>query len=231
MTDAEGRRIIDQGSATHETIANADAFIMDSSGQGSRCITYSELLLAIAERLDINTITQLLSGAMQKSRYDSNDNGIVDNAEKVGGFTVQKAVPADAKFTDTVYDDTTVLNLIGQKLNTADYKNFTGATSELEGEPGRVPAPGTIGMYLASEGAWQSPDSVPTANSTKLITSGAVKDALDNIEIDVDSALNPTSENPVQNKAIYQKLVSTAQADNVYHIGFYFDADGDLCQA
>lgn len=25
-------------------------------------------------------------------------------------------------------------------------------------------------------------------------------------------------------------IKSTAQADNIYHLGFYIDADGDLCQ-
>lgn len=42
-------------------------------------------------------------GDMLKSEYDSNGNGIVDNAEKVNGFTVGTNVPANAKFTDTVY--------------------------------------------------------------------------------------------------------------------------------
>ena len=45
------------------------------------------------------------SGDMQKDVYDRNNDGIVDNAEKVNGHTVDSDVPADAKFTDTVYDD------------------------------------------------------------------------------------------------------------------------------
>ena len=40
---------------------------------------------------------------MLKSVYDSDGNGIVDNAEKVNGFTVETNVPANAEFTDTVY--------------------------------------------------------------------------------------------------------------------------------
>lgn len=43
------------------------------------------------------------SGFMKKSVYDTNDNGIVDNAEKVNGHTVLSNVPANAKFTDTTY--------------------------------------------------------------------------------------------------------------------------------
>jgi hypothetical protein len=46
-------------------------------------------------------------GDMLKSVYDTNGNGIVDNAEKVGGFTVAKSVPANAVFTDTTYSNAT----------------------------------------------------------------------------------------------------------------------------
>lgn len=34
----------------------------------------------------------------------------------------------------------------------------------------------------------------------------SIDTALDNVNIDVDSALSPTSENPVQNKAIYATI-------------------------
>ncbi|HAE24041.1 MAG TPA: hypothetical protein DCG33_01765 [Prevotellaceae bacterium] len=49
-------------------------------------------------------------GDMYTSVYDTDADGIVDNAERVNGHTVEKDVPADAKFTDTVYDDTTIDN-------------------------------------------------------------------------------------------------------------------------
>lgn len=48
------------------------------------------------------------SGNMNTSVYDTNTNGIVDNAEKVNNLTVETAVPAGALFTDTVYDDTAI---------------------------------------------------------------------------------------------------------------------------
>nr|DAU31780.1 MAG TPA: hypothetical protein [Caudoviricetes sp.] len=38
---------------------------------------------------------------MLKTVYDTNNNGIVDNAEKVNNHTVLKDVPANAQFTDT----------------------------------------------------------------------------------------------------------------------------------
>lgn len=40
---------------------------------------------------------------MEKSVYDTNSSGIVDNAEKVNNKTVEANVPANAKFTDTTY--------------------------------------------------------------------------------------------------------------------------------
>ena len=49
-------------------------------------------------------------------------------------------------------------------------------------------------------------DSVPTENSTNLVLSGGVWSALQNISVESDSALSGSSENPVQNKVIYEAL-------------------------
>ena len=54
-------------------------------------------------------------GDMKKAVYDGNDDGIVDaadNATTVNNHTVDKDVPSDAKFTDTVYDDTSISNRV-----------------------------------------------------------------------------------------------------------------------
>lgn len=65
--------------------------------------------------------------------YDSDGNGIVDNAEKVNNHTVDIDVPANAIFTDTVYDDTEVRNLIGTKQNKLTSSNAgTGINIENE---------------------------------------------------------------------------------------------------
>lgn len=69
------------------------------------------------------------SGDMLKSTYDNNDNGIVDNAEKVNGFTVAKSVPSDAKFTDTVYDDTELQNAVSSKADKATTLSGYGITN------------------------------------------------------------------------------------------------------
>ena len=45
-------------------------------------------------------------------------------------------------------------------------------------------------------------DNTPTSGSTNPVTSNGVYQALQNVDIDVDSAMSTTSENPVQNKVI-----------------------------
>jgi len=61
------------------------------------------------------------TGDMEKSVYDTNDNGIVDlaeNANKVNNLTVETAVPQNAVFTDTTYSI---------KDGELSEKNFTSA--------------------------------------------------------------------------------------------------------
>ena len=47
---------------------------------------------------------------------------------------------------------------------------------------------------------------------------------------DVDAALSTTSINPVRNSVVTGKMKSTSQEDAIYHLGFYLDENGDLCQ-
>lgn len=80
-------------------------------------------------------------GDMLRDTYDTNQNGIVDNAEKVNGHTVEIDVPHNAKFTDTTYtagegifiDENNVIrntqtsaewgNIIGDITDQVDLKN------------------------------------------------------------------------------------------------------------
>lgn len=103
MNIEEGRRIIDQTATS--SIADDDVLIIDSSGVGSRKITYKDLCAAVAVTLGISDIKSTADGAMQKNAYDTDGNGRVDDADKVNGHSVESDVPADAVFTDTVYDD------------------------------------------------------------------------------------------------------------------------------
>ena len=56
-------------------------------------------------------------GVMTKSVYDTNNNGTVDNSEKVNGLTVETAVPAGAVFTDTTYTAGQGLTLTGNEFS------------------------------------------------------------------------------------------------------------------
>lgn len=79
--------------------------------------TWSELLEKPFASLNSNyfTVSNGVLGidsseVMFKSTYDTTKNGIVDNAEKVNGFTVGINVPSNAVFTDTITEVDDVLN-------------------------------------------------------------------------------------------------------------------------
>ena len=74
------------------------------------------------------------SGDMLKATYDTNDNGVVDNAEKVNNHTVLSDVPANAVFTDTTYTAGTGIsisaeNVISNTQTSAEWGNITGTLS------------------------------------------------------------------------------------------------------
>lgn len=74
------------------------------------------------------------SGDMRTEVYDVNQNGIVDNAEKVNNHTVNSDVPADAVFTDTTYTAGTGIDItngvITNTQTSAEWGNITGTLSD-----------------------------------------------------------------------------------------------------
>jgi hypothetical protein len=80
-------------------------------------------------------VAGLGGGDMLKSVYDTNLNGIVDNAALVNGLTVETAVPVGAVFTDTdtdtIYDSTAIDAAVA--LNTAKVTNSTDASDLISG--------------------------------------------------------------------------------------------------
>ena len=108
------------------------------------------------------------SGDMLKFVYDTNNDGIVDNAELVNGHTVLSDVPADAVFTDTVVTKTSDLTndsgYITNSVNNLTYyelKTNTGATItasvdsltyvmtiQLKNSEGTVLSTGTVDLPL-----------------------------------------------------------------------------------
>lgn len=73
------------------------------------------------------------SGDMNTAVYDTNVNGIVDNAEKVNNHTVLSDVPANAVFTDTTYSAGTGIDItngvISNTQTSANWGNITGTLS------------------------------------------------------------------------------------------------------
>ena len=120
-------------------------------------------------------------GDMLRSVYDKNNNGIVDNAEKVNGKTVEANVPANAKFTDTLYDDTEVRNLINAK---PDFSDMPTNVSELENDAN----------YVSSDG-----DSTISGENTALTMSGTTKGLFKAFDLKGNTSQNgtPTPDSPI----------------------------------
>lgn len=89
------------------------------------------------------------------------------------------------------------------KIGTADVGSTTNPIYINAGVPTAVAGP--IPVSLGGTGN-ASVDTVPTEGSTKMVTSGGIYTALQNVDIDVDSAISSTSTNPVENQAIYAAL-------------------------
>ena len=74
------------------------------------------------------------TGDMRTEVYDVNQNGIVDDAEKVNGHTVGIDVPANAVFTDTTYTAGTGIDITGNVITntqtSAEWGNITGTLSD-----------------------------------------------------------------------------------------------------
>lgn len=50
-------------------------------------------------------VNKLITAEVALSKFDADGDGVIDDAAKVNGHTVESDVPNDAVFTDTVYDD------------------------------------------------------------------------------------------------------------------------------
>lgn len=95
-------------------------------------------------------------GDMMKSTYDTDGDGIVDNAKKVNGKTVESNVPANAKFTDTTYEHfqagtqsaNPTLGLVrGPKYGVGDYAFYTAAQGWQELNFQFAPSSGEVKLY------------------------------------------------------------------------------------
>lgn len=127
-------------------------------------------------------------------------NGLGNNLTRISaasfnGYTINASVPADAKFTDTVYT-----------------------------HPSTHPASMITGLStVATSGSYNDlnnkPTIVKTVNNVAPDANGNVNIATSSVT--VDSALSSTSTNPVQNKAIYTALQSKVNT-SIFKGGFAF---------
>ena len=136
------------------------------------------------------------AGFMRKDIYDTNDNGIVDNAEKVDNHTVSRDVLAD-EYTNTQIDESflAVSNALALKANTADVNSalaLKANTADLGGlayknnasgsytPAGSVSAPAfsgeqtTIQSTFTPAGSVSKPDITVTPFTTKVNSITAV---------------------------------------------------------
>jgi hypothetical protein len=112
--------------------------------------------------------------------YDSNGNGIVDNAEKVNNHTVNKDVPSDAKFTDTVVTKTSEL--------TNDSGFLTSETDPVfNASPAKTITSNDISKWNNKQDKLVSGSNIKTVNGANILGSGNV-----NIPVDITAGDNVT---------------------------------------
>lgn len=93
-------------------------------------------------------------------------------ASDVGGHTIQSDVPANAKFTDTTYEDATQsahgLMTASDKSKLDGITTMTGASAKAAGKGGLVPAPakGAQEKFLRGDGTWTVPTVITSTSVT-----------------------------------------------------------------
>jgi len=130
-------------------------------------------------------------GDMEKSVYDTDNDGIVDNAEKVNNHTVLTDVPADAVFTDTTYTAGTGIeitsgNVINNTQTSAEWGNITGTLSsqtdlqnalDLKADASGLATVATTGSYTDLS----NKPSIPTKTSDLNNDSGFITKAVNDL--------------------------------------------------
>jgi len=152
------------------------------------------------------------SGDMLKATYDTNDNGIVDNAEKVNNHTVASDVPANAVFTDTTYTAGTNVSISSGNVISATDTTYTAGTgiditngvisnTQTSAEWGNIT--GTLAdqtdLSTALGGKQEtlvSGTNIKTINSTSLLGSGDIQ-----IQADAEVAISTTT--PANNEVVW----------------------------
>ena len=148
------------------------------------------------------------AGDMVKATYDTNNSGVVDNAEKVNGLTVLTAVPSGAVFTDTIY--THPANHPPSIITQDASNRFVTDTEKAEWN-GKANPPTAVTATLSTTWAGSGP-------YTQSVTVSGVT-STNNITVSLAS----TADEAQRNAARDALLSATAQATNSITV----TADGD----
>lgn len=137
---------------------------------------------------EIKTLKESMSslgyGDMMKSTYDTDGDGIVDNAQKVNGHTVNSDVPSDAKFTDTTYEhfyegtstSNPTLGLVrGPEYGVGDYAFYTARQGWQELNLQFVQSNGQVKLYQIYDDEAVELGAFPTATTEKAGTMSAAQ--------------------------------------------------------
>lgn len=156
------------------------------------------------------------TGDMLKNVYDTNNNGIVDNAEKVNGLTVQTAVPANAKFTDTTYGVvSTSANGLAPKLpgNTTSYLRGDGTWATIS-----VPSGAVSGVKGNAESTYRTGNVNLTPANIGAIPNGGAASLADELTINASGHPITVSNG---NISIEDANISIVNGELNYDVGTY----------
>lgn len=167
---------------------------------------------------------------MQKAIYDTNNNGIVDNAEKVNNHTVLTDVPSGAVFTDTTYSAGTGLDLTGTTfsadtdvlatkgdLSSKQNTLTAGSNIDITGDVISASAPSPVTVFYANVG--ETGNSRHIYKESAMTTAVSGQDILDATEdtsvilrfttsVDPDNYSDAILENVYVNTGDYQFVFS-----------------------
>ena len=171
---------------------------------------------------------------MQKATYDTNNNGIVDNAEKVNTHTVLTDVPSGAVFTDTTYSAGTGLDLTGTTFSadtevlatkgdlSGKQNTLTAGTNiDITGDVISASAPSPITVFYADVGETGNSRHIYKESAMTTAVSGQdILDATDDTSVvlrfttsvDPDNYSDAILENVYTNTGDYQFVFSDTYA-------------------
>lgn len=174
--------------------------------------------IAVSVRTDLSVYVRTLYEGEWTAWVKINDGG---NADSVNGHTVEIDVPADAKFTDTVYSHPTYTARTGTPTadQTPDFGGTFNITQPVSDSTGHITEMNSRTVKI--------PATTATSSSAGLMSSED-KSKLDGIadgatKVVVDSSLSTSSTNPVQNKIIAEALNTTAQNLGEWSSGYIKD--------